>query len=108
MGKIGVAVSRRAARARLGDRRGGEGRASSAPTTAARSGRTSTTSTSSAQRAWYYSHIYADPKNADTVYVLNIELLPKSTDGGKTLHGDPRCRTATTTTSGSTRTTRRG
>ncbi len=35
-------------------------------TTAARSGRASTTSTRSAQRAWYYTRIYADPKNADT------------------------------------------
>ncbi|MBL7961717.1 glycosyl hydrolase, partial [bacterium] len=24
------------------------------------------------QRAWYYSHIYADPKNSETVYVLNV------------------------------------
>jgi len=23
------------------------------------------------QRAWYFTHIFADPKNADTVYVLN-------------------------------------
>ena len=26
------------------------------------------------QRAWYYTHIYADPKNADTVYVLNVAV----------------------------------
>ena len=45
------------------------------------------------QRAWYYSHVVADPKSADTVYVLNVRLL-KSVDGGKTFapvrtpHGD--------------------
>jgi photosystem II stability/assembly factor-like uncharacterized protein len=45
------------------------------------------------QRAWYYSRIYADPKNADTVYVLNTGFY-KSNDGGKTFtsipvpHGD--------------------
>lgn len=35
------------------------------------------------QRAWYYSHIYADPKSADTVYVLNVGFH-KSVDGGRT------------------------
>lgn len=45
------------------------------------------------QRAWYYTHIYADTQSADTVYVLNTALA-KSTDGGKTYstirvpHGD--------------------
>lgn len=45
------------------------------------------------QRAWYYSHIYADPKNADGVYVLNVGFH-KSIDGGRTYttlnppHGD--------------------
>jgi photosystem II stability/assembly factor-like uncharacterized protein len=45
------------------------------------------------QRAWYYTHIYADPQNADTVYVLNTEFY-KSNDGGRTYssievpHGD--------------------
>lgn len=45
------------------------------------------------QRAWYYTHVYADPKNAETVYVLNVQFL-KSVDGGRTLtnvsvqHGD--------------------
>jgi photosystem II stability/assembly factor-like uncharacterized protein len=38
------------------------------------------------QRAWYYSRIYADPKNADTVYVLNTGFY-KSNDGGKTFAG---------------------
>ncbi|MGE5232646.1 MAG: VPS10 domain-containing protein [Acidobacteriota bacterium] len=35
------------------------------------------------ERAWYYSWIYADPKNADTVWVPNVELH-KSIDQGKT------------------------
>ncbi len=46
------------------------------------------------QRAFYYTHIFADPANADTVYALNTGAL-KSTDGGKTFgsagvnsHGD--------------------
>jgi photosystem II stability/assembly factor-like uncharacterized protein len=45
------------------------------------------------QRAWYFSHIFADPKNADTVYILNTGLF-RSTDAGKTFallpapHGD--------------------
>ncbi len=45
------------------------------------------------QRAWYYSHIYADPKSADTVYALNVGMY-KSIDGGRTWasirppHGD--------------------
>jgi photosystem II stability/assembly factor-like uncharacterized protein len=38
------------------------------------------------QRAWYYSRIYADPKSADTVYVLNTGFY-KSNDGGKTFTG---------------------
>ncbi len=45
------------------------------------------------QRAWYYSHIMADPGNHDGVYVLNVQLM-KSGDGGRTFtniphgHGD--------------------
>jgi photosystem II stability/assembly factor-like uncharacterized protein/DNA-binding FrmR family transcriptional regulator len=45
------------------------------------------------QRAWYYTHIYADPQNENTVYVLNVGFY-KSTDGGRTYervgtpHGD--------------------
>jgi photosystem II stability/assembly factor-like uncharacterized protein len=45
------------------------------------------------QRAWYFHHIFADPKNVDTVYVLNTSIL-RSIDGGHTfanfrgLHGD--------------------
>lgn len=45
------------------------------------------------QRAFYYTRIYADPKDADTVYVLNTGFY-RSTDGGRTYstirvpHGD--------------------
>ncbi|TET67356.1 MAG: glycosyl hydrolase [Candidatus Aminicenantes bacterium] len=35
------------------------------------------------QRAWYYSRIYADPKDAETVYVLNTGFY-RSVDRGKT------------------------
>jgi photosystem II stability/assembly factor-like uncharacterized protein len=38
------------------------------------------------QRAWYYTHIYADPKNADKVYCLNVGA-GVSSDGGKTFTG---------------------
>ncbi len=45
------------------------------------------------QRAWYFHHIFADPKNADTLYVLNTAVY-RSIDAGKTFnfvrspHGD--------------------
>ncbi|MBS1787926.1 MAG: glycosyl hydrolase [Acidobacteria bacterium] len=45
------------------------------------------------QRAWYYTHIFADPKTPDTMYVLNTGLY-RSIDGGRTYtalnppHGD--------------------
>ena len=45
------------------------------------------------QRAWYYSHIFADPKSESTVYILNTGVY-RSNDGGKTFsrirapHGD--------------------
>lgn len=44
-------------------------------------------------RAWYYTEIFADPQDPETVYVLNAPML-KSIDGGKnftpvaTPHGD--------------------
>ena len=38
------------------------------------------------QRAWYFSHVYADTKDKDTVYALNVGV-GKSTDGGKTFRG---------------------
>jgi photosystem II stability/assembly factor-like uncharacterized protein len=45
------------------------------------------------QRAWYFSHVFADPRSVDTVYVLNTGAF-RSNDGGKTFdllpapHGD--------------------
>ena len=36
------------------------------------------------QRAFYYTHVTADPHNKDLVYVLNVGTV-RSTDGGKTL-----------------------
>ena len=46
------------------------------------------------QRAFYYTHVFADPGNKDVVYMENTSLF-RSTDGGKTLaqvgqntHGD--------------------
>ncbi|OFX01973.1 MAG: glycosyl hydrolase [Alphaproteobacteria bacterium RIFCSPHIGHO2_12_FULL_66_14] len=44
-------------------------------------------------RPWYYTHVFADQGNADTVYVTNLQMW-KSTDGGTsfsevtTRHGD--------------------
>lgn len=44
-------------------------------------------------RPWYYTHVFADPGHADTVYVTNLGMW-KSTDGGSgfteinTPHGD--------------------
>ena len=45
------------------------------------------------QRAWYYTHVFADPKNPDVVYILNTGSY-RSIDGGRTFtqlstpHGD--------------------
>ena len=45
------------------------------------------------QRPWYYHHIFADPKNPDVLWALNVDLW-KSTDGGTNFqevsvpHGD--------------------
>ena len=45
------------------------------------------------QRPWYFSRIYADSQNAETVYVMNVQVW-KSIDGGRnfnvvgTPHGD--------------------
>jgi photosystem II stability/assembly factor-like uncharacterized protein len=45
------------------------------------------------QRAWYYTHVFADPQNADRVYAMNVQFY-RSDDGGTTFrmvstpHGD--------------------
>ena len=44
-------------------------------------------------RHWYYTHVFPDPKDEETVYINNVSFM-KSTDGGKSfskisvLHGD--------------------
>ncbi len=44
-------------------------------------------------RPWYYQHIYADPQDSETLWVLNVQAW-KSVDGGRTFfevqipHGD--------------------
>ncbi|MDN5863906.1 MAG: glycosyl hydrolase [Gammaproteobacteria bacterium] len=46
------------------------------------------------QRAWYFSRMYADPQNVDTVYAPQVAGVFKSTDGGEQFtplhlpHGD--------------------
>ena len=40
------------------------------------------------QRAWYYTHIMADPKDPNTIYVMNTSLY-RSVDGGKTFEAIP-------------------
>jgi len=40
------------------------------------------------ERAWYYSWIFPDTKNADILYLPNVEFH-KSSDGGKTFHAMP-------------------
>jgi photosystem II stability/assembly factor-like uncharacterized protein len=45
------------------------------------------------QRAWYFTHLWTDPKSVDTIYIANTGLY-RSTDGGKSFqriqapHGD--------------------
>src|SRR2546425_4493474 len=45
------------------------------------------------QRAWYFTHVWADPKDSNKVYIANTGLF-RSTDGGKSFeritapHGD--------------------
>jgi photosystem II stability/assembly factor-like uncharacterized protein len=45
------------------------------------------------QRAWYFTHIFADTKNTGTIYILNVGMY-RSTDGGhvwsrvRAPHGD--------------------
>lgn len=46
------------------------------------------------QRAWYYMHVIADPRDSNTLYFMNVDAY-KSTDGGRTVnkikglpHGD--------------------
>ncbi len=40
------------------------------------------------RRPWYYMHVFADPQDANTVWVLNLNCL-KSIDGGRTFEAIP-------------------
>jgi hypothetical protein len=94
VGKIGVSVSlanpkRVYALVEAAEDQGGVYRSDNGGDTWTRTN----TSRNLQQRAFYYTHIYADPVEADTVYAQNTGAY-KSTDGGKTFatirtpHGD--------------------
>ena len=100
VGKVGVSISARQPAARLRADRSGE--TTRAASYRSDDGGTTWTRTFTGrdlqQRAWYYTHIVADPVDVDTVYALNVGAF-KSTDGGKTFTGNAGIsRTATTTT----------
>lgn len=40
------------------------------------------------QRAWYYTHVFADPQDVNGLFVLNVGM-GRSRDGGKTFTGVP-------------------
>ena len=94
VGRIGITVSpanpdRVWAQVEAADNKGGVYRSDDAGKTWQRVN----TTRALQQRAWYYTHIVADPQSADTVYALNVNFH-KSTDGGRTFqtiqvpHGD--------------------
>ena len=56
------------------------------------------------QRAFYYTHVFADPKNKDLVYVGNVGTY-RSTRRRQDVRAATICRAATRTTCGSTPTT---
>jgi photosystem II stability/assembly factor-like uncharacterized protein len=84
IGRIAVSVSRANpkrvyAQVEAGDDKGGVFRSDDAGDTWTRTN----SSRSLQQRAFYYTHIFADPVDENTVYALNTGTY-KSTDGGKT------------------------
>ncbi len=85
MGRIGLAISPVESRRRLRDRRGRATRpaASSARPTAAGPGRS--VGDYVTERPQYYHELFADPKNGERVYSMDI-CLQVSDDGGKTFH----------------------
>ena len=87
VGKVGVSISpanpqRVYAQIEAGDDQGGTYRSDDGGTTWKRTNQ----SRDLQQRAWYYTHIHADPVDVDTVYALNVGAF-KSTDGGITFQG---------------------
>ena len=58
------------------------------------------------QRAFYYTHVAADPKSKDTVYLLNVSAYQVDRRRQDDSRPAAAGRTATITTSGSTRTIR--
>ena len=96
IGKIGVTVSPVDPETGVGRSSRPTRAASSAPTTAAPpGGKHQRRAQAPSARAFYYSRIYADPQDRDTVYALNTGFY-KSIDGGETFdighppvpHGD--------------------
>ena len=82
MGRIGVAASPAQSRPGLGAGRGRGRRA--VPLRRRRRDLGAVERTGDLRRrAWYYTHIFADPQDAETVWVLNLRCW-KSIDGGKT------------------------
>jgi photosystem II stability/assembly factor-like uncharacterized protein len=92
IGKIGVAVSATSSRvyAQVENENGGLFRSDDGGATWQRTN----SQRDIRQRAFYYTHLFADPKDPDRIYAQNTSMFT-STDGGKTLkvvegetHGD--------------------
>ena len=88
-GRIGVRVSPARPEPRLGHDRGRGGRRLPLRRRRRAPGSARTTSATCASAPGTTRHVYADPKDADTVYVLNVQFLPLE-DGGKTFQTHPR------------------
>ena len=67
---------RRRLEPRLRARRERERRPVHAPTMPARTWKLVNDGRNIRQRAFYYTHVFADPKNKDIVYALNVERVP--------------------------------
>ena len=74
LGRIGVSVSGADPRSGVRADRGSRKAAFTDRTTAADHWTRVNDDGRFRQRAWYFSKVYADPKSADTVYVLNTGL----------------------------------
>ena len=99
--------SRRRIRTRLRVRRVDRRARSSLATTAARPGRSATSSQWMVWRPFYFANLIVDPKNADRVFKTDGALIcPRTGARASASVGGLTARTATSTTSGSIRTTR--